>query len=202
MKTEVQLPAFLPMTFDGGERVASYTAAILPGARREGPRGRLLCRIENLFNPPAGIYPWVLDCPFRHQDTILTELSWLHSGGWLPHITDHYSHLSNFLLVIHFTNIMFGTVCWFTDILFYGFLQSVLENGGIIFQTRLKSLFQTFLPIFIRIIFSDRSRWPCGLRNMSTAARLLVWRFRILLREWIFVCCVFVVCCVGSNLCV
>jgi len=40
---------------DGGERVASYTAAILPGAGREGPRGRLLRRTEYLFNPPRNL---------------------------------------------------------------------------------------------------------------------------------------------------
>jgi len=74
MKTGEQLPAFIPMTYDGGERVASYTAALLPGAGREGPRDRLLRRTENLFNPPE-IYPRIVDCPARRQNTILAELS-------------------------------------------------------------------------------------------------------------------------------
>jgi hypothetical protein len=38
-----------------------------------------------------------------------------------------------------------------------------------------------------------RSRWPCGLRSRSAAARLMGSRIRILLRAWIIscVCCVF-----------
>jgi hypothetical protein len=44
-------------------------------------------------------------------------------------------------------------------------------------------------------------QWPCGLWPRSAAAWLLRSRFRIPLRAWIFVCYVFVLCCVGSGLC-
>jgi hypothetical protein len=48
-------------------------------------------------------------------------------------------------------------------------------------------------------VWTNRSRWPCGLRRGSTDARLLGSRIRIPLRALMFV--VLVVCCVGSGLC-
>jgi hypothetical protein len=158
----------------------------------DGPRGRLLWRTENLFNPP-GIYPWILDCPFRRQDTILTELSWIHNGGWLSHITYNYIHLSK----VSNSHIFYQLYVWQSLLVYWlnflWFTSVTLGKCRNIFHTRLRSPFQTFFPIFIGIIFSKRSRWPWGLRNKSATARLLVWRVGILLREWIFVCCVSVV---------
>jgi len=48
-------------------------------------------------------------------------------------------------------------------------------------------------------VSTNRSRWPCGLRRGSTAARLSGSRIRISLRALMFA--VFVVCCVGSGRC-
>jgi len=48
-------------------------------------------------------------------------------------------------------------------------------------------------------VWTNRSRWPCGLRRGSTAARLSGSRIRISLRALMFA--VFVVCCVGSGRC-
>jgi len=46
--------------------------------------------------------------------------------------------------------------------------------------------------------WTNRSRWPCGLRRGSTAARLLGSRIRIPLRALMFV--VFALCCAGNDL--
>jgi hypothetical protein len=194
MKTEdcleVQLPAFLPMTWDGGEWVASYKAAILPWTGREGTRGRLLWRTENLINRPQESI---------HESSIIQHiaqtLDWLSYHESIQEGDYHILHtikfiLQRFLIMIRFTNIMFGmayclTFPWFSSV--------TPENGGIVFEIRLRPLFQNFLPIFIRIVFSVRPSWLCGLRNMSAAARDLELWVRILLRKWIFVC---YVCCV------
>jgi hypothetical protein len=45
------------------------------------------------------------------------------------------------------------------------------------------------------IFFNGRSRWPRGLRRRSAAAWLLGSRVRIALGAWIFVCCVYMLCC-------
>jgi len=42
-------------------------------------------------------------------------------------------------------------------------------------------------------VWTNRSRWPCGLRRGSTAARLLESRIRIPLRALMFVVC-FLMC--------
>jgi hypothetical protein len=44
-----------------------------------------------------------------------------------------------------------------------------------------------------------RSCWLCCLRRSSEAVVFLISGVRILLRAWVFVCCV---CCVGSGLCI
>jgi hypothetical protein len=177
-----------------------YTAALLLGARSEGPKGRLLWRTETILTPQQSVHESSM------VQSVTKTLYWVGYRKSIMESDCHMLHIiiftyQKFLIVIYFINIMFDKVCWLIDWIFYDFLQLLLENVGILFQTRLRLLFQTFFPIFICIIFSDRSRWPWGLRNKSATARLLVWRVWILVREWIFVCCVFV-CCVGSNLCV
>jgi hypothetical protein len=46
-----------------------------------------------------------------------------------------------------------------------------------------------------------RSQWPRGLRRRSAVAWLLGSRIRIPLEAWMFVCCVYVLSCVGRGLC-
>jgi hypothetical protein len=48
---------------------------------------------------------------------------------------------------------------------------------------------------FVNHLFVSRSQWPRGLKRRSVAARLLGSRVRISLGVWMFVSCVYMLCC-------